>query len=183
MGRIEVITGPMFSGKSEELVRRALRLMYARKKVIAFHHALDNRFGHKKIASRSGFELESYPVSSFDFEIIWDLAKDYDAVLVDEAQFFSDELVDTCLNLRRRSKIVVVSGLDLDVYENPFGPMPKLLALADRVDKLKAVCFECGEEATISYRLSGEKEQIVVGDKNYIALCYRCYYARKKEER
>jgi len=182
MGRIEVITGPMFSGKSEELVRRALRLIYAKKKVIAFHHALDKRFGSKKIVSRSGFELESYPVSRFDFESIWDLAKEYDAVLVDEAQFFDEALVETCLNLRRRSKIVLVSGLDLDVYENPFGPMPRLLALADRVDKLKAVCFECGEEATISYRLSGEKEQIVVGDKNYIALCYRCYYAKKKEE-
>lgn len=172
-GRITVVTGPMFSGKSEELIRRAKRLMLAGKKVKAYHHQLDRRFGENRIVSRGGFALESEPVEKLEFN---KEMNGYDAFIVDEAQFFDESLLAFAVTARAKGKQVIVSGLDMDVFMNPFGVMPVLMAVADEVVKLKAVCFECGNEAGISYRLTDDEEQIVVGDKEYIAVCWRCYY-------
>lgn len=178
-GKITVITGPMFSGKSEELVRRAKRLILAKKKVKAYHHQLDQRFSKDHIVSRGGFSLESETVDGF-YDVDTDVIDEYDAFIIDEAQFFDRSLFDFVTVVRMRGKLAIVSGLDMDVFARPFGIMPELLAVADEVIKLKAVCFQCGGEAGISYRLIDSREQIVVGDKEYIAVCWKCYRVLKE---
>ena len=180
-GKLEVIVGPMYSGKTEELIRRAVRLMYAKLRVKAFDHILDNRFGDGKIASRSGFYLESTPIENFKFkdDELTDLINTYDAIIIDEAQFFDDSIVDFVKFARECGLRIIVSGLDMDVNGKPFGHVPELLAIADEVTKLKSVCFDCGEDASISYRTIQDDRQIVVGNKEYIALCWSCYNYRK----
>lgn len=180
MGKIIVITGPMFSGKSEELIRRAKRLILGGKRVKAYHHHLDQRFDKNRIVSRGGSVLESEPVKRLEFN---EAMNGYDAFIIDEAQFFDESLLVFAVTARAKGKQVIVSGLDMDVFMNPFGVMPALMTVADEVVKLKAVCFECGNEAGISYRLTDDTEQIVVGDREYIAVCWHCYHKLKETVR
>lgn len=178
MGKIEVITGPMFSGKSDEICRRARRYEIAGKKVGAFHSALDNRFSNTEIVSRSGYKIPSIPTT--DLTLILSDSFDFDIIIIDEAQFFSERLISLVGALRKLGKIVIVAGLDMTCEREPFGPMPQIMAIADDVLKLKAVCTECGNDAPISYRLVDNNNEILVGDKEYTALCWSCYYEKRE---
>lgn len=174
-GWIEVHTGPMFSSKSLELIRAIEKGVMAKKQYQAFKPATDTRWGSNEIRSRFGAGIEAVRLKDLGsfFSL---LNKDTDIVAFDEVQFFGEEIVDVCRELRRRGKTVIIAGLDLDTYEEPFGPIGSLLAIANEVHKHPAVCVECGEDAFISYRKTKEQEQVIVGSDNYEALCYDCYY-------
>lgn len=181
-GRIVVITGPMFSGKSLMAISRIEKALNGGRKVQAFRPNVPGRDTlpgeETHIVSRFG---ASYPATTiYDYSRFFDLLDpDTDEVVIDEAQFCDMAIVDIVRELRRRGKNVTILGLDLDVFENPFGPMPFLMALAQEVIKVTAACAHCGGEAEISYRLTGGTEQIQIGDREYIALCYTCYYEVK----
>ncbi len=179
-GWIEVHTGPMFSSKSLELIRVIEKGSFAKKKYQVFKPAVDGRWKSTEIKSRFGPRLKATPLATLD-NFFAGLKKAVDIVAFDEVQFFDNQIVAVCLKLRRMGVHVVLAGLDLDVFEQPFGPVPKLLAIANEVRKHSAVCNDCGEDAYISYRTTSEKEQVVVGDENYVALCYECYYYRKDQ--
>lgn len=180
-GSIEVVCGSMFSGKSEELIRRVRRAKIARLKVQVFKHSLDIRFHKKKVSSHSGYEIEAHPVN--DVRQIRDLIlKDTQVVGIDEAQFFGDEIVELCQEMANDGKRVIVAGLDQDFRGKPFGPMPTLLAIAEHVDKLSAICMQCRRPASRSQRLiNGEPAPtdspvIHVGaDERYEARCRHCH--------
>jgi thymidine kinase len=179
---LEVICGPMFSGKTEEVVRRVRRAEIGRLGVRVFFPAQDTRSPLAKIIARSGQATEAIQVRSAS-DILDRIADDIDVVAIDEAQFFDEDLVDVVQELLKGGRRVIVAGLDLDFAARPFGPMPYLLALADRVDKLSAVCVCCGSpHATRSQRLvdgwsiSTESPVVLVGDRDhYEARCARCY--------
>ena len=151
-GWIEVITGCMFSGKSEELIRRVRRAKIARQKVQVFKSSLDTRYDEAKVVSHSGAKVEAISVDHPE-EIIAKIDDDTQVVAIDEAQFFSEKIVDVIEFLADRGIRVIVAGLDLDFRGEPFGPMPALLARAEKVDKLTAICMVCGEEATRTQRI------------------------------
>lgn len=151
-GWIEVITGPMFAGKSEELIRRIKTLSYTKMKIVAFKPAIDNRYDKTAIASHDGEKYEAYAIK--DAKSIIDLVKpDTQVVAIDEVQFFSEDIVSICESLADRGIRVIVAGLDMDFRGEPFGPMPQLLARAEIVTKLTAVCTCCGCAATRTQRL------------------------------
>ncbi len=151
-GRVEVITGPMFSGKTEELIRRLRRAMIARQKVQVFKPSLDKRYAEEAVASHAGMAFEAVPLEHIGQ--IWEhLDDDTTVVGLDEAQFFSPEVTAVVQRLAERGIRVIIAGLDMDFRGEPFGPMPALLAQADRVDKLQAICVVCGFPATRSQRL------------------------------
>ncbi len=151
-GIVEVITGPMFSGKTEELIRRLRRAVIAKQKVQVFKPALDKRYTETAVASHAGSAFEAIPLQ--DIDAIWaHLRDDTTVVGLDEAQFFSEEVTQVVQDLADRGIRVIVAGLDMDFRGEPFGPMPALLAQADRVDKLQAICVKCGFPATRSQRL------------------------------
>jgi thymidine kinase len=152
-GHIEVIVGPMFSGKSEELIRRVNRAVIAKQKVQVFKPALDNRYDAVAVASHNGRTFHAQAVNSVD-DIKERLEPDTHVVAIDEGQFLSDDLVQLCVDLADEGKRVIVAGLDLDFRGEPFGPMPSLLAHAEMVDKLTAIC-SCGRAATRTQRLIG----------------------------
>lgn len=174
-GRIEVITGGMFSGKSEELVRRLRRAAIARQRVQVFKPATDVRHDPDRLVTRDLRELAAISVrTSRDLKAALELG--VQVVGVDEAQFFDDGLVDLATDLADAGVRVVIAGLDQDFSRQPFGPMPKLLALAEMVDKMHAVCVRCGGEAHYSQRIAGGDEQVQVGDAGaYEARCRACY--------
>lgn len=151
-GMIEVITGPMFSGKSEELIRRLRRAVIARQKVQVFKPAIDTRYGIEKVTSHAGSQFEATPVATAA-ELRAMIAPDTTVVGIDEAQFFDWQIADLCNELADRGVRVIVAGLDLDFRGEPFGPMPLLLAIAESVDKLYAICMVSGQEATRTQRL------------------------------
>jgi thymidine kinase len=174
-GRIEAISGGMFSGKSEELVRRLRRAAIARQRVQVFTPAADTRQGPQRLVTRDKRELEAVSVSSSD-EIRRRVEPGVEVVGIDEAQFFDDGLVDLVSELADSGIRVIVAGLDLDYLRRPFGPMPRLLAIAEYVDKVHAVCMRCGAAAQYSQRIAGGGEQLQVGDtESYEARCRRCY--------
>ncbi len=151
-GRLEVITGPMFSGKTEELIRRLRRAVIAKQKVQVFKPALDNRYAEEAVASHAGSAFEAVPLERI--EDIWQhLAEDTTVVGLDEAQFFSPDVTEVARRLADSGLRVIVAGLDMDFRGEPFGPMPALLAQADRVDKLQAICVVCGFPASRTQRL------------------------------
>ncbi|NPA93054.1 MAG: thymidine kinase [Chloroflexi bacterium] len=151
-GVVEVITGPMFSGKTEELIRRLRRAVIAKQKVQVFKPALDKRYAETAVASHAGSAFEAVPLQ--DIGEIWDHLRDDTTVVgLDEAQFFSEEVTQVVQDLADRGIRVIIAGLDMDFRGEPFGPMPALLAQADRVDKLQAICVKCGFPATRSQRL------------------------------
>lgn len=174
-GRIEAITGGMFSGKSEELVRRLRRAAIARQKVQVFKPATDDRHEPDRLVTRDLRELEAESVASSG-ELRARLQLGVQVVGVDEAQFFDAGLVELAMELADAGIRVIVAGLDQDFARRPFGPMPELLAVAEYVDKMHAVCVRCGGPAHYSQRIRGGSDQVQVGDAEaYEARCRRCY--------
>ncbi len=180
-GWIEVICGSMFSGKTEELLRRLRRAKIANQKVVIFKPALDDRYALDKVVSHDANSLEAVPVA--DSQQLADLAKGYDVVGVDEAQFFDAGLIAVVQQLALHGCRVIVAGLDMDFRGQPFGPMPDLLAVAEYITKLHAICQQCGNLATHSFRLSANEETIALGAKQaYEARCRSCYAEGEKEQ-
>ena len=163
-GWIEVICGCMFSGKTEELIRRLNRTLIAKQKVEIFKPVTDQRYHREKIVSHNENAIRSTPVN-FASDIIL-LAGDCDVVGIDEAQFFDDAIVDVCNALANSGKRVIVAGLDMDFEGKPFGPMPNLLAIAEFVTKVHAICAQTGELASFSYRLNDSEQQVMLGEKD-----------------
>ena len=178
VGQIEVIAGGMFSGKSEELVRRLRRALIARQRVQVFKPAIDGRHASDRVVTRDLREVAAKAVASAA-ELERRLDPDVQVVGIDEAQFFDEGLVDLVMRLADRGVRVVVAGLDQDYLRRPFGPMPGILAVAEHVDKMHAVCVVCGAPAHYSQRFAGGAEQVQVGDgESYEAVrCRRCYEA------
>ncbi|NBD35554.1 MAG: thymidine kinase [Chloroflexi bacterium] len=151
-GRIEVICGSMFSGKTEELIRRLRRAQIARQSVQVFKPAIDHRYAKSAIASHNGLQAKALPVSDAD-ELRQRVAPDVDVVAIDEVQFFEKEIIGLCDELANEGIRVICAGLDMDFRGEPFGPIPGLLAIAERVEKLQAICIVCGAAASRSQRL------------------------------
>jgi thymidine kinase len=176
-GRIEAISGGMFSGKSEELVRRLRRAAIARQTVQVFKPGADTRHDPQRLITRDKRELEAVSVAC-SCDIRQKLLPGVQVVGIDEAQFFDDGLVELVCELADSGVRVIVAGLDLDYLRRPFGPMPLILALAEYVDKVHAVCMRCGAPAHYSQRMAGGDEQLQVGDnESYEARCRLCYEA------
>lgn len=175
MGWIEVIVGPMFSGKSEELIRRLRRAEIARKRVQIFKPVVDDRYSKNGIVSHSGLEIQSDTVADAD-EIVRKVNLLTEVVGIDEGQFLGPGLVTVCQKLAEAGKRVIVSGLDMDYLGRPFEPMPTLLTTAEEITKLLAICIRCGNPAVHTQRLVHSDELIVVGAKGmYEARCRRCF--------
>jgi thymidine kinase len=174
-GWVEVITGSMFSGKSEELIRRLRRAIIAKQRVQVFKPALDSRYASAQVVSHSRWRLEAERVHKAA-EILERLDARTEVVGIDEAQFFDGELVAVCGHMADLGKRVIVAGLDMDFRGEPFGPMPKLLAVAEEVEKVHAICARCGAPASYTQRLTQAQEQVVVGAADiYEARCRRCF--------
>jgi thymidine kinase len=174
-GWIEVISGSMFSGKTEELIRRLKRAKFARQKVEIFKPAIDVRYHDEKVISHDSNEIRSTPVPAA--ANIPMLADDCDVVGIDEAQFFDDEIVQVCNDLANRGIRVIVAGLDMDYKGNPFGPMPALMATAEYVTKVHAVCTRTGNLANYSYRKSKSDSLVLLGEnEEYEPLSRAAYY-------
>lgn len=174
-GRIEAISGGMFSGKSEELVRRLRRATIARQTVQVFKPVADTRHDPQRLITRDKRELEAVSVAC-SCDIRQKLLPGVQVVGIDEAQFFDEGLVELVCELADSGVRVIVAGLDLDYLRRPFGPMPVILALAEYVDKVHAVCMRCGAPAHYSQRMAGGDEQLQVGDtESYEARCRLCY--------
>lgn len=173
-GWIEVITGAMFSGKTEELIRRLNRALIAQQKVEIFKPALDTRYHEKYVVSHDETQIRSTPIQ-FAGDILL-LAGNSDIVGIDEAQFFDEHLVEVVTKLANKGKRVIIAGLDMDYRGKPFGPMPALMAIAEFVTKVHPICIKCGAIAVYSHRLTQDMETVVIGEKEkYEPLCRRCY--------
>lgn len=180
-GWIEVICGCMFSGKTEELIRRLNRAVIARQKVTIFKPAVDRRYHEEHIVSHNENRLASIPVQSA--ADILPLAEDSEVVGVDEAQFFDEGVVDVVNQLANKGKRVIVAGLDMDYTGKPFGPMPFLLAIAEFVTKIHAICAQTGELASFSYRLASDDQQVMLGaQQTYEARSRRAFNEGMKEQ-
>ena len=174
-GRLEVITGGMFSGKSEELVRRLRRALIARQKIQVFKPLLDSRHEPEVLVTRDNRRVDARTVAD-SAELMSCIESEVEVVGIDEAQFFDAGLVGVVSQLADRGVRVIVAGLDQDYQRQPFGPMPEILALAEFVDKVHAVCVRCGGLAHYSQRIAGGQEQVQVGDAEaYEARCRNCY--------
>jgi len=174
-GWIEVICGSMFSGKTEELIRRLKRAKFARQKVEIFKPAIDVRYDNEKVVSHDDNQIRSTPVPAAANIPI--LATDCDVVGIDEAQFFDDEIVHVCNELANRGVRVIVAGLDMDFKGNPFGPMPNLMATAEYVTKVHAVCTRTGNLAQYSYRKAKSNDLVLLGEVDeYEPLSRAAYY-------
>lgn len=175
-GRIEVICGSMFSGKTEELIRRMRRAQFARQKVEIYKPAIDTRYSEDDVVSHEGNSISSTPVSSSGSILL--LADDVEVVGIDEAQFFDEGLPDVCRQLADRGVRVICAGLDMDYRCVPFGPMPNLCAIADEVTKVHAICVRCGSLAYVSHRIVDSDKRVLLGEKmEYEPLCRECYLA------
>ena len=173
-GRIEVVCGSMFSGKTEELIRRMRRAQFARQRVEIFKPAIDVRYSEEDVVSHDQKHIQSTPIDSSASILL--LSSDIDVVGIDEAQFFDDGIVDVCNQLANRGVRVIVAGLDLDFKGVPFGPMPQLCAIADEVTKVHAICVRCGALAYVSHRIVAGDKQVLLGEKQeYEPLCRECY--------
>ena len=174
-GWIEVICGSMFSGKTEELIRRLKRVRIANLKVEIFKPAIDTRYDETNVVSHDANAILSHPVEHSQSILL--LANDVDVVGIDEAQFFDEGIIDVCEKLARRGIRVIVAGLDMDYKGKPFGSMPQLLAIADYITKLHAICVKCGNIASISYRKTASESQVLLGEKDsYEPRCRTCYH-------
>lgn len=173
-GWIEVICGSMFSGKTEELIRRLKRVKIANQIVEIFKPEFDSRYDKLNIVSHDTNSILSTPVEHANQIIL--LSSDVDVVGIDEAQFFDEGIVDVCKTLSGKGIRVIVAGLDMDFMGNPFGPMPSLLAIADYITKLHAICVKCGNIASISYRKVADESQLLLGEKDlYEPRCRTCW--------
>ncbi len=173
-GWIEVICGSMFSGKTEELIRRLNRAIIANQKMLLFKPMIDQRYHEENVVSHKGSSLIAVPVENSS-EILA-LVTDEMVVAIDEAQFFDEGLVNVCNQLAEKGVRVVIAGLDMDYMGVPFGPMPKLLCIAEYVTKVHAICLSCGNLAQFSHRTANESGQVLVGAvEKYQPLCRACY--------
>ncbi|MBR5688959.1 MAG: thymidine kinase [Prevotella sp.] len=173
-GRIEVVCGSMFSGKTEELIRRMKRAKFAKQRVEIFKPALDTRYSDNDVVSHDQNAIPSTPVETSSSILL--LSSDIEVVGIDEAQFLDMGVVDVCNELANRGVRVIVAGLDMDFRGVPFGPMPALCAIADDVTKVHAICVRCGNLAYVSHRLVHNEKQVLLGEKmEYEPLCRECY--------
>ena len=181
-GSIEVICGSMFSGKTEELIRRMKRAIFAKQKVEIFKPAIDVRYSDEDVVSHDHNIIPSTPIDSSDSILL--LSSDTDVVGIDEAQFFDNGLVDVCNQLANSGVRVIVAGLDMDFQGRPFGPMPGLLAVADEVTKVHAICVRCGALAYVSHRLVRDSRRVLLGEKmEYEQICRDCDQKVLEQER
>lgn len=173
-GTIEVITGSMFSGKTEELIRRLRRAQFAGLKVEIFKPSLDNRYSENRVVSHDEKSIVSTPVDNSSAILL--MTGDVDVVGIDEAQFFDKSIIDVCNNLANNGVRVVIAGLDMDFMGNPFGPVPALLSISEYITKVHAICMRCGSLAQYSFRKSDEAQVVLLGEKDkYEPLCRECY--------
>ncbi len=174
-GWIEVICGSMFSGKTEELIRRLKRARIAHLKVEIFKPAIDTRYDEVQVISHDANRILSTPIDNSQTILL--LAQDVDVVGIDEAQFFDHEILHVCETLAVKGVRVIVAGLDMDYTGKPFGPMPGLLAIADYITKLHAICVRCGNIATNSFRKTAQQGQVLLGEHDtYEPRCRKCYH-------
>ena len=180
-GWIEVICGSMFSGKTEELIRRMRRAVFANQRVEIFKPQIDVRYSVDEVVSHNSNSIPSTPVdSSAQISL---LATEVDVVGIDEAQFFDEGIVEVCMDLANRGIRVIVAGLDMDYLGKPFGPMPALMARAEHVDKVHAICVRCGNIAQHSHRLTQNDNLVVLGEKDtYEPICRHCFNRLRAEE-
>jgi len=180
-GCIEVICGSMFSGKTEELIRRLRRAQFANQKIAIFKPQIDTRYSDVEVVSHDAHKIESVPIK--DAAQMLDVPADTQVVGIDEAQFFGTNLVDVCQTLANRGIRVIAAGLDTDYLGKPFGPIPALLAVAEDVQKVHAICVKCGALANHSHRLSHSKKLVVLGEKDiYEPLCRECFNKALEED-
>ena len=180
-GRIEGICGSMFSGKTEELIRRLKRANFARQRVEIYKPAIDSRYSEEEVVSHDSNAISSTPVDSSASILLF--TSEVDVVGIDEAQFFDEGLVDVCNELANRGVRVIIAGLDMDFKGVPFGPMPALCAIADEVTKVHAICVKCGQLAYLSHRTVKNDKRVLLGEKmEYEPLCRNCYQRAIKEE-
>ena len=173
-GRIEVVCGSMFSGKTEELIRRLRRAQFAKQKVEIFKPAIDTRYSDEEVVSHDQNTIPSTPIDSSAAILL--LAGDNDVIGIDEAQFLDQGLVEVCNELAYRGVRVIIAGLDMDFKGVPFGPIPALCAIADEVTKVHAICVKCGSLAYISHRLVENDKRVLLGEtQEYEPLCRECY--------
>lgn len=174
-GSIEVICGSMFSGKTEELIRRLKRAKIAQLHVEIFKPAIDVRYSETEVVSHDKNSILSTMVDSSQNILL--LSNDVDVIGIDEAQFFDVGLIDVCRQLANQGMRVIIAGLDMDFKGNPFGPMPALCAIAEHVTKVRAICVKCGHLALYSYRLTNSDKQVLLGETaDYQPLCRECYH-------
>lgn len=179
-GRIEVVCGSMFSGKTEELIRRMKRAKFAHQKVEIFKPAIDVRYSEEDVVTHEGLSISSTPVENSGSILL--LGADCDVIGIDEAQFFDENLPAVCNELATRGIRVIAAGLDMDFKGVPFGPMPSLMAIADDVTKVHAICVKCGAQAYVSHRLVDNDKRVLLGEVNeYEPLCRECYEKTKQE--
>lgn len=173
-GTIEVICGSMFSGKTEELLRRLKRAKIAKQEIEIFKPAIDTRYSESDVISHDKNSIHSTVVEHSSNILL--LSSNIEVVGIDEAQFFDSGLVDVCQQLADQGIRVIIAGLDMDYKRNPFGPMPNLCAIADHVEKVHAICVECGQLANYSYRMVSNDKQVMLGElEEYKPLCRSCY--------
>lgn len=181
-GRIEVVCGSMFSGKTEELIRRMKRAKFAKQRVEIFKPSLDTRYSEVDVVSHDRHSIPSTPVDTSSSILL--LSSDIDVVGIDEAQFFDNGLVEVCNELANRGVRVIVAGLDMDFKGVPFGPIPALCAVADEVTKVHAICVRCGALAYVSHRLVNNDKRVMLGEQSeYEPLCRECYRKALEEEK
>jgi thymidine kinase len=180
-GRIEVVCGSMFSGKTEELIRRLRRAQFAKQKVEIYKPAIDVRYSEEDVVSHDKNHILSTPIDSSASILL--LSSDIDVVGIDEAQFFDMGIIDVCNELANRGVRVIVAGLDMDYKGVPFGPMPALCAIADDVTKVHAICVNCGNLAYVSHRKVESTQRVLLGETTeYEPLCRECYQKAISEE-
>lgn len=180
-GRIEVVCGSMFSGKTEELIRRMKRAKFAKQRVEIFKPAMDVRYSAEDVVSHDQNTIPSTPIDTSSSILL--LASNIDVVGIDEAQFLDQGLIDVCNQLANKGIRVIVAGLDMDFQGKPFGPIPGLCAIADEVVKVHAICVKCGALAYISHRLVDNDKRVLLGEKQtYEPLCRECYQRALQEE-
>ena len=180
-GCIEVVCGSMFSGKTEELIRRLRRAQFANQKIAIFKPTVDNRYSEVEVVSHDFHKISSTPIH--DPAEMLKVGPEIQVVGVDEAQFFDESLVDVCQQLADRGIRVIVAGLDTDYLGLPFGPMPRLMAVAEDVQKVHSICVRCGALANHSHRLSKSQDLVLLGEKDvYEPLCRDCYNAARAAE-
>ncbi len=173
-GWIEVVCGSMFSGKTEELIRRLKRAKIAKQKVEIFKPAIDVRYDEEDVVSHDESKVSSIPVQNASQILFY--AEDFEVVGIDEAQFFGNELVEVCDELASKGKRVIVAGLDMDYLGKPFGPIPLLMATAEYVTKVHAICMRCGNLASYSHRTIKNDKLVVLGETDsYEPLCRKCF--------
>lgn len=181
-GRIEVVCGSMFSGKTEELIRRLRRATFAKQKVEIFKPAIDVRYSEEDVVSHDQNHIRSTPIDSSASILL--LSSDIDVVGIDEAQFLDMGLPDVCNELANRGIRVIVAGLDMDFRGIPFGPMPALCAIADDVTKVHAICVKCGNLAYVSHRTVDDSRRVLLGEtQEYEPLCRICYQKALNEKK